>query len=54
MVKRFHFFKVIEVFEKQLRLVRKLAKREGAAIHEPLDDTRGKTSHQILVELVVS
>jgi hypothetical protein len=45
-VKRLHLFKVIEVIKKELRLVRKLAEREGTTIHERLDDTREKTSHQ--------
>jgi hypothetical protein len=36
-----------EVFQKKLGLMRELAEREGTTIHEPLDDTRGETSHQI-------
>jgi hypothetical protein len=42
-----HLFKVIEVFKKELWLMGKLAEGESTTIHEPLDDTRGETSHQL-------
>src|SRR5260370_7418813 len=45
-VERLHLFEMIQVFKKELRLMRKLAKRERTTIHERLDDTREKTSHQ--------
>jgi len=38
---------VVEIFKEKLWLVRELAEREGTAIHERLDDTREKTSHQL-------
>jgi hypothetical protein len=38
---------MIQVIEKDFGLVRELAKGEGATIHEPLDVTRGETSHQM-------
>jgi hypothetical protein len=37
---------MVEVFKKEFRLMRELPEGEGATIHEPLDDTREKTSHQ--------
>jgi hypothetical protein len=37
---------MIKVIEEEFRLVRQLVRREGATVHEPLDDTRVKTSHQ--------
>ncbi len=46
-VEGLHSFKMIEVFKKKLRLMGELAKGEDTAIHEMLDDTRTKTSHQI-------
>ena len=46
-IEGFHFFELIEVIEEKDGLVRKLAEGEGTAIHGLLDDTRGKTSHQI-------
>jgi hypothetical protein len=46
-VERLHLIKVIQIFQKKLRLMGKLAEREDATIHEPLDDARGKTSHQL-------
>jgi hypothetical protein len=36
---------MIQVFEKQLGLMRELAEREDATIHEPLDELRKKRSH---------
>jgi hypothetical protein len=37
---------MVEVFKKEFWLAGELAEREGATIHEPLDDTREETSHQ--------
>jgi hypothetical protein len=44
---------MIEILEKELRLMRKLAEREGTTIHEHLDDTRGKTSHQMCGKILL-
>jgi len=38
---------MVQIIEKELRLVRELAKGKGATIHGPLDVTRGETSHQM-------
>jgi hypothetical protein len=39
--------KIIEELNKQLRLVRQLAKRQGSTFHRELDDTHGLSSQQI-------
>ena len=44
-IKRFQLFKMFDVFEKQLGLMRKRAGRKGAAIHWLLDELHNKTSH---------
>ena len=44
---------MIEVFEKKLGLMRELVEREGTTIHEHLDDTRRKTSHQIFDQVLL-
>src|SRR5262249_13284171 len=42
-VKCLHALKTIQECDKELWLMRQLVERESAAIHEPLDDTHGKT-----------
>src|SRR5207248_7047429 len=45
-IERLHALKLLQISEKELRLVGELAERESATIHERLDELREKTSHQ--------
>ena len=46
-VEGLHLFEVIQIVKKELRLMGYLAEGERTEIHEMLDDTRRKTSHQL-------
>src|SRR5258708_1392626 len=45
-VEGLHLFKVIQILQKEFRLMGKLAEGEDTAIHGMLDEPRRKTSHQ--------
>src|SRR5258708_32206737 len=46
-VEGLHFFKVIQILQKEFRLMGKLAEGQDTTIHGLLDEPRRKTSHQL-------
>ena len=46
-VEGLHLFKVVQILQKEFRLMGKLAEGQDTAIHGLLDEPRTKTSHQL-------